>query len=77
FFIPSERMVQPSPGNVALVSQSGGILVDQMVKFADEGIGLALVNLSLMLEKNKGLERFAERSFLKLCGLWIPPNPKL
>ena len=42
FFIPSERMVQPSPGNVALVSQSGGILVDQIVKFADEGIGLSL-----------------------------------
>ena len=42
FFIPSERMVQPDPGNVALVSQSGGILVDQMVKFADEGVGLSL-----------------------------------
>ncbi len=42
FFIPSERMVQPSAGNVAIVSQSGGILVDQMVKFADEGIGLSL-----------------------------------
>jgi acetate---CoA ligase (ADP-forming) len=42
FFPPSERMVQPSPGNVALVSQSGGILVDQMVKFAGEGIGLSL-----------------------------------
>jgi acyl-CoA synthetase (NDP forming) len=42
FFIPSERMVQPDPGNVALVSQSGGILVDQMVKFAGEGVGLSL-----------------------------------
>ncbi len=42
FFLPSERMVQPNPGNVALVSQSGGILVDQMVKFAEEGLGLSL-----------------------------------
>jgi acetyltransferase len=41
-FIPSERMVRPDKGNVALVSQSGGILVDQMVKFADEGVGLSL-----------------------------------
>ena len=41
FFLPSERMVRPDPGNVALVSQSGGILVDQMIKFADEGIGLS------------------------------------
>ena len=41
-FIPTERMVRPEPGNVALVSQSGGILVDQMVKFAGEGVGLSL-----------------------------------
>jgi acetyltransferase len=41
-FLPNERIVRPEPGNVALVSQSGGILVDQMVKFAGEGIGLSL-----------------------------------
>ena len=42
FFLPGERMVHPDPGNVALVSQSGGVLVDQMVKFAEQGIGLSL-----------------------------------
>ena len=42
FFIPSERMVRPEAGNVAVVSQSGGVLVDQMVKFANEGVGLSL-----------------------------------
>lgn len=42
FFIPSERMVHPDPGNVALISQSGGILVDQMLKFSQEGIGLSV-----------------------------------
>ena len=42
FFLPSERMVRPEPGNVAIVSQSGGILVDQIVKFAGEGVGLSL-----------------------------------
>jgi acyl-CoA synthetase (NDP forming) len=41
FFLPSERMVRPDTGNVALVSQSGGILVDQMIKFAEEGVGLS------------------------------------
>ena len=41
FFLPPERMVRPNPGNVALVSQSGGVLVDQIVKFAEEGIGLS------------------------------------
>ncbi len=34
-------MVRPEAGNVAIVSQSGGILVDQMVKFAGQGIGLS------------------------------------
>ena len=41
FFLPSERMVKPDPGGVSFVSQSGGILVDMMIKFADEGVGLA------------------------------------
>jgi acetyltransferase len=41
FFLPSERMVLPAPGGVALVSQSGGVLVDLMIKFAGEGVGLA------------------------------------
>lgn len=42
FFIPSERMVRPESGKVALVSQSGGVLVDQMTKFAEQGIGFSL-----------------------------------
>ncbi len=41
FFLPAERMVKPDEGNVAFISQSGGILVDQMIKFADEGVGLS------------------------------------
>jgi acetyltransferase len=40
-FIPSERIVRPEKGKVALVSQSGGILVDYMIKFAEEGVGLS------------------------------------
>ncbi|MBW2122293.1 MAG: CoA-binding protein [Deltaproteobacteria bacterium] len=40
-FIPPERIVRPDKGRVALVSQSGGLLVDQMVKFAAEGVGLS------------------------------------
>ena len=42
FFLPGERLVRPAPGNVAIVSQSGGVLVDQMVKFAEQGVGLSL-----------------------------------
>lgn len=41
FFIPSERIVKPEKGNVAIISQSGGVLIDYMVKFAIEGVGLS------------------------------------
>ncbi len=42
FFLPAERLVRPEAGNVAFVSQSGGVLVDQMVTFAGEGVGVSL-----------------------------------
>lgn len=42
FFLPGERLIRPESGSVALVSQSGGVLVDQMVKFAEQGVGLSL-----------------------------------
>jgi acyl-CoA synthetase (NDP forming) len=41
FFLPGERMVPPIDGNVSFASQSGGILVDQMIKFTSEGVGIA------------------------------------
>jgi acetyltransferase len=41
FFIPSERMVRPEKGKVTMISQSGGVVVDQMVKAAAEGVGLS------------------------------------
>ncbi len=41
FFIPAERMMPPETGDVAVVSQSGGILVDLLVKFAHEGVGIS------------------------------------
>ena len=42
FFLPGERLIRPETGSVAMVSQSGGVLVDQMVKFAEQGVGLSM-----------------------------------
>ena len=42
FFLPGERLIRPKRGNIGFVSQSGGVLVDQMVKFAGQGIGISL-----------------------------------
>jgi acyl-CoA synthetase (NDP forming) len=41
FFLPLERMIKPDAGGVTFVSQSGGILVDHMIKFAQQGVGMA------------------------------------
>lgn len=41
FFLPYERLLEPRKGGVSLVSQSGGILVDQMIKLTQEGVGIA------------------------------------
>jgi acetate---CoA ligase (ADP-forming) len=41
-FLPTERLIQPASGSIAFVSQSGGVMVDHMVKFAGQGIGMSL-----------------------------------
>ena len=38
-FIAAERIVKPNPGNIALVCQSGGIIVDLMIKLTGRGGG--------------------------------------
>lgn len=42
-FLPAERLIQPTAGNVAFVSQSGGVMVDNMVKFTRQGIGISIL----------------------------------
>jgi len=42
FILPSERLAMPPSGNVAVVSQSGGVLIDQILsKFYERQIGVA------------------------------------
>jgi len=41
-FLPTERITRPPKGSVALISQSGGVLVDQFfVKFSERNIGVS------------------------------------
>jgi len=40
FFLPHERLVEPRPGRLALISQSGGILVDLMIELTRERVGV-------------------------------------
>lgn len=59
-FLPTERITRPPKGSVALISQSGGVLVDQFfVKFKERNIGVstavsignrAVIDESMLLE---------------------------
>ena len=74
FFLPSERMVRPDSGNVAIVSQSGGVLVDQMIKFAAEGVGLSLavsIGNKAMIKEMQLLNYFAKDPKTKVIAFYI------
>jgi acetate---CoA ligase (ADP-forming) len=74
FFIPSERIVRPEKGRVALISQSGGILVDHMIKFAGEGVGLSMavsIGNKAMIREMELLEYFAHDSETDVIVFYI------
>ncbi|MHA2214089.1 MAG: acetate--CoA ligase family protein, partial [Candidatus Thorarchaeota archaeon] len=41
FFLPSERVARSRRGNVAIISQSGGWLVERLEEFAERDVGIA------------------------------------
>jgi acetyltransferase len=41
FFLPSERVARPRKGKVAIISQSGGWLVERLEEFAERDVGIA------------------------------------
>jgi acetyltransferase len=41
FFLPSERVARPRKGHVAIISQSGGWLVERLEEFATRDLGIA------------------------------------
>jgi acetate---CoA ligase (ADP-forming) len=74
FFLPGERMVKPAVGNVSFVSQSGGILVDQMIKFTNEGVGLAKsisIGNKALLGELEILDYLAEDTATQVMAFYI------
>lgn len=41
FFLPSERVARPRRGDVAIISQSGGWLIERLEEFASRDVGIA------------------------------------
>jgi acyl-CoA synthetase (NDP forming) len=74
FFLPSERMVLPESGGVSIVSQSGGVLVDLMVKFAMEGVGLSQavsIGNKAMIRELDLLNYFAQEPSTKVITFYV------
>jgi acetyltransferase len=73
-FIAAERVVKPNPGNIALVSQSGGIMVDQMIKLTEEGAGISravsIGNKALIRELNL-LDYFARDDQTRVIAFYV------
>ena len=73
-FIPSERIVRPDKGPVAFVSQSGGLMADQMVKFAAEGVGLSQavsIGNKAMIGELHLLEYFAQDPETEVIAFYV------
>ena len=74
FFLPFERVVEPRPGSVALISQSGGILVDLMLKLTQEGVGLSRavsIGNKVVLDEVDLLSWFLEDPRTSVIGLYL------
>lgn len=75
FFLPPERTVVPKKGHVAVASQSGAFLVDQvMTSFHEDGVGIS-VALSMgnkaMVDEVDLLAHFAQRDDTRAMCFYI------
>ncbi|NWF53687.1 MAG: CoA-binding protein [Syntrophaceae bacterium] len=73
-FIPGERIVRPEPGKVALISQSGGILVDHLIRFWDEGVGLSIavsIGNKAFIREMELLEYFAHDPETEVIAFYV------
>ena len=74
FFIPGERIVRPDPGHVALVSQSGGVLIDHLIRFQAEGVGLSLavsIGNKALIRETELLAYFAEDPETEVIAFYV------
>ncbi len=75
FFLPPERTVLPRKGDIAVASQSGAFLVDQvMTNFYEAGIGISVavsMGNKAMVDEEVLLENFAARSDTRCICFYI------
>ena len=79
-FLPSERLVKPKKGNIAIISQSGGVLLDQfMISMKERNLGvstgISIGNKALITESDL-LNFFNYDDKTDVIGLYIEGFPK-
>ena len=74
-FLPSERLVRPKKGNIAILSQSGGILLDQfMLSFTEREMGMSTgvsIGNKALVDETDLLNFFNEDENTNVVGLYI------
>ena len=73
-FIQNERMIDTKKGNVALVSQSGGILVDLTIKLSQEGVGVSRaisIGNKAVIDEVELLKYFKNDPRTKVIGIYL------
>jgi acyl-CoA synthetase (NDP forming) len=74
FFLPSERLITIKKGNVSLISQSGGILVDMMIKLTQEGVGISKavsIGNKAVLDETAMLQYFKKDPETEVIGIYL------
>ena len=74
FFLPSERLITIKRGNVSLISQSGGILVDMMIKLTQEGVGISKavsIGNKAVLDETAMLQYFKKDPETDVIGIYL------
>lgn len=75
FFLSPERTVLPEKGNIAVASQSGAFMVDQiMTNFHEVGIGLSIavsMGNKAMVDEEALLQHFAQRDDTAMTCFYI------
>lgn len=73
-FSQSERLVYAKNGNVALISQSGGILLDLTIKLAQEGVGISRtisIGNKAVIDEVELLKYFKNDPLTKVIGMYM------
>ncbi|GAB4221234.1 MAG: acetate--CoA ligase family protein [Spirochaetota bacterium] len=74
FFLPNERLIDLKKGNVALISQSGGILVDLTIRLTQEGVGISRavsIGNKAVLDEVDLLQFFIKDPATQVIGFYI------